>query len=141
MPKKSDLAPFERIISNHHILTLATCVNETPYCATLFYAYDADTASFIVASDKNTEHIAQVMQNGTVAGAIALETKSVGKIEGIQFQATMRQTDESRHYFQAYPYAKAMNPTLWRIELTWMKLTDNRLGFGKKLTWRRGVSP
>ncbi len=32
-----------------------------------------------------------------------------------------------------------MNPTLWRIVLDEVKMTDNTLGFGKKLSWKRDV--
>ncbi len=132
------LSHIEEFLAKHHILTLATCKDNTPQCATLFYVYFADEVSFIVASDTKTEHIKNVLQNDKVAGTVALETKSVGKIEGIQFQATISLTkdkEDKKLYFKAYPYALAMNPTLWKIKLLHIKLTDNRLGFGKKLIW------
>ncbi|MEA3523598.1 MAG: pyridoxamine 5'-phosphate oxidase family protein [Campylobacterota bacterium] len=132
------LSRFETFIDEHHILTLATSKDNIPQCATLFYAYDALHVSFIVASDSKTEHIQNLMNNKHVAGTIALETKSIGKIQGIQFQAEMILSDNSedkRLYFKAFPYALAMNPTLWKIKISNMKLTDNRLGFGTKLTW------
>lgn len=132
------LAPFEAFIAEHHILSLATCHDNLPQSATLFYVYDPLHVSFIVASDTKTQHIQNILSNKNVAGTIALETKSVGKIQGIQFQASMVLSEESgdkKCYFKAYPYALAMNPTLWRIKLVSMKLTDNRLGFGTKLTW------
>ncbi|MEA1920827.1 MAG: pyridoxamine 5'-phosphate oxidase family protein [Campylobacterota bacterium] len=132
------LEPFEAFIAQHHILTLATCKDNTPQCATLFFVYDPDEIAFVVASDTKTEHIQNVLTNALVAGTIALETKSVGKIQGIQFQAEMRISENSidkTRYFKAYPYALAMNPTLWKIQLVRMKLTDNRLGFGTKLIW------
>jgi len=132
------LAPFEAFIAEHHILSLATCHDNLPQSATLFYVYDPLHVSFIVASDTKTQHIQNILSNKNVAGTIALETKSVGKIQGIQFQASMVLSEESgdkKRYFKAYPYALAMNPTLWRIKLVSMKLTDNRLGFGTKLTW------
>jgi uncharacterized protein len=133
-----DLKPFEAFIAQHHILSLATCKDNLPQSATLFYVFDPLHVSFIVASDDKTEHIQNVLSNENVAGTIALETKSVGKIQGIQFQAKMVLSEDSadkKRYFKAYPYALAMKPTLWRIQLSTMKLTDNRLGFGTKLIW------
>jgi hypothetical protein len=45
--------------------------------------------------------------------------------------------DEKSVYFKRFPYALAMNPTLWKIKVEFFKLTDNRLGFGKKIMWQR----
>ncbi len=30
-----------------------------------------------------------------------------------------------------------METNLWIVELTYIKMTDNRLGFGKKLIWKK----
>ncbi len=131
---------FEAFIAQHHILTLATCNDNFPQCATLFYAYDAMQKAFIVASDEKTEHIQNLLHNPNVAGTIALETKTVGKIQGIQFKGIMQRSDASEDaacYFSAFPYARVMQPTLWKITLESMKLTDNRLGFGNKKHWKR----
>jgi len=38
-------------------------------------------------------------------------------------------------YVKAYPYARLMETHLWEMELTFAKMTHNRLGFGKKLIW------
>ena len=38
-------------------------------------------------------------------------------------------------YIKAYPYARLMETHLWEMELTFAKMTHNRLGFGKKLIW------
>jgi hypothetical protein len=132
------LAPFEAFIAEHHILSLATCHENLPQSATLFYVYDPLHVSFVVASDTKTEHIQNVLCNANVSGTVALETKSVGKIQGVQFKGKMvlsEDSEDKKRYFKAFPYALVMNPTLWRIELSTMKLTDNRLGFGTKLIW------
>ncbi|MEW5832389.1 MAG: pyridoxamine 5'-phosphate oxidase family protein [Campylobacterota bacterium] len=135
-------AKIDAFVAEHHLLSLATS-GERLWCCSAFYAYDAAGASFIIASDEATEHIANVLRNPSVTGTVALETKTVGKIRGIQFAGRMaRASDEEarRLYFGRFPYARAMNPTLWRIELDEVKMTDNTLGFGKKLTWKRSVS-
>lgn len=141
MPKT--LEKIERFLAKHHLLSLATSAENVPQSASLFYAYDAEKVSFIVASDIKTEHIRNVLLNDIVSGTVALETDEVGKIEGIQFKARMYRLThkEGALYFKAYPYAKVMNPELWRIELQHIKLTDNRLGFGTKLLWQRENRP
>lgn len=125
-------------ILQHHLLTLATS-GERVWCCSMFYAYDPETISFIVASDETTEHMKNVAQNSYVSGTVALETKTVGKIQGIQYAGVMQSCPESlKHlYFEAFPYARVMNPALWRIRLDEMKMTDNTLGFGKKIMWKR----
>ena len=40
-----------------------------------------------------------------------------------------------RAYLKRFPYAALAELTLWAIRPDYMKLTDNTLGFGKKLIW------
>jgi uncharacterized protein YhbP (UPF0306 family) len=137
MPKT--LEKIELFLSKHHLLSLATAADNRPQSASLFYAYDAGKVAFVVASEIKTEHIQNVLVNERVSGTVALETSEVGKIEGIQFKGRMQKLTckEGALYFERFPYARVMNPELWRIELEQIKLTDNRLGFGKKLYWQR----
>ena len=137
MPKT--LEKVGLFLSKHHLLSLATLAGNVPQSASLFYAYNAEKVAFVVASDTKTEHIQNVLANDSVSGTVALETDEVGKIEGIQFRAKMRMITqkEGELYFREFPFARVMNPQLWSIELEDIKLTDNRLGFGKKLYWQR----
>lgn len=132
---------FEKIaafIDKHHLLSLAT-IGERLWCCSMFYAFDPEAVAFIVASDESTEHMRNIKSNENVAGTVALETKTVGKIQGIQFAARVRKADEENQklYFKRFPYARVMNPTLWVITLDEIKMTDNTLGFRKKLNWKR----
>ena len=137
MPKT--LEKVELFLAKHHLLSLATLSENSPYSASLFYAYTHESVSFIVASDTKTEHIQNVLSNPNVSGTVALETDEIGKIQGIQFQGQMQVAtkEEGTEYFKAFPYAKVMHPTLWLITINTIKMTDNRLGFGKKLYWDR----
>lgn len=133
-----DLAKILSFIDEHHVLGLATAYRDEPSLCSLFYAFDEKSLSFVVASSEETLHIQQVKQNENVAGNILLETKEVGKIQGLQFFATMQKLeDESlkKLYFKRFPYALALMPTLWQIKVARFKLTDNRLGFGKKIIY------
>ncbi|MCX6269498.1 MAG: hypothetical protein NTW16_19455, partial [Bacteroidetes bacterium] len=81
--------PEQRIIDfigEHHILTLAVARDNIPYCASCYYAYMKELNQFIFTSDHETRHIRDVVEgdNFRVAATIALETKIVGKIRGIQ---------------------------------------------------------
>jgi hypothetical protein len=128
---------IRKFISKHHLLSLAT-FGDSLWCCSAFYAFDIDAVTFIIASDEQTLHIQNTKKNICVAGTIAQETKVVGKIQGIQFTGEISHvTDEKERglYLDKFPYAKVMNPTLWKIDLKAIKMTDNTLGFGKKLIW------
>lgn len=124
-------------LSEHHLLTLATCKDDLPYCANCFYAFEEKSFRFIISSDEKTKHMDCALHNPNIAGTIALETKEVGKIRGIQFTGIMKKatTKEKALYLKTYPFALAMNPTLWSLHVNYIKYTDNRLGFGKKLEY------
>lgn len=128
-------------IEEHHVLTLATSVKDKPYCCNVFYVYMADENVLIFTSDDNTKHIKDVNINNFVAGSIVLETSIVGKIQGVQFNGIMFEPQEELlkktklAYLKKYPFAVLMNTQIWCLKLTFIKFTDNRLGFGKKIIW------
>ena len=127
-------------ITRHHVLTLATVGhNAQPYCAACFYAYDKSRNLIIFTSDDNTLHAQHMMANSNVAVAINLETSIVGKIQGIQICGTIRRGDKNAKsvYIKRFPYAVAAPLNIWVVEPYFMKLTDNTLGFGKKLIWNK----
>jgi len=125
-------------IKKHHVMSLATCNGAEVSVCSLFYAYDEESFSFVVASSEDTLHVKHVLQNAKIAGNILLETQEVGKIEGVQFQGEMQELQDNslkKLYFKHFPYALAMMPKLWQIKVSYFKLTDNRLGFGKKIIY------
>jgi uncharacterized protein len=132
-----NLQKIHVFLQKHHTMSLATCKEDQSFTCTLFYAYDLINNSFIVASEEKTQHIQNILFNEKVSGSVHLETDVIGKIQGVQFLGRMQKTQEKKLYFQKFPYALAMNPTLWSIEVDFFKLTDNRLGFGKKIIWTR----
>jgi len=138
--------PDKRIvdfIKEHHLLTLATSKENSPYCSNVFYIYDEKNNSLIFSSDIKTRHAQEFCENLNVAGTIALETKDVDKIQGVQLLGEIKELKgeelekASKQYLKAYPYARMMNPHLWEMKLTFVKMTHNQLGFGKKLVWKK----
>ena len=132
----------ERIIKflkRHHTLNLATTSQDgVPYCAACFYAYDAKRNRLIFTSDDSTRHAQEMLGNSTVACAITLETRIVGKVQGVQICGVAERGDEHdrAQYIKRFPYATVAPLTIWAIEPTFIKLTDNTLGFGKKVIWK-----
>ena len=81
-------------LNEHHVLTLATSVNDQPWTANCFYVYLESENMLVFTSDKTTRHIKDVQENSKVAGSVVLETNVIGKIRGIQFTGTMSEPKE-----------------------------------------------
>lgn len=127
-------------IRKHHVLTLATVGGDNlPYVANCFYAYDTLRNRIIFTSDLSTRHAQEMTLNPRVALSIVRETRIVGCVEGIQIEGVAERGDDEakRIYIKRFPYAAVAPLTLWEVEPTRMKLTDNKLGFGKKLIWQK----
>ena len=130
---------FIKFIKKHHVLTLATVNGEgMPYVANCFYAYDAKRNLFIFTSDLTTRQGAEMAADGRVALSIVLETRVVGRVQGLQIVGRAEHGDDEARkcYIKRFPYAAMADLEIWMVAPTMMKLTDNTLGFGKKLIWQ-----
>jgi len=130
-------------INKHHVLTLATSVDNKPYTSNCFYSYNESSNVLIFTSDESTKHIKDVLTNNYVGANIVLETSVVGKIQGLQINGFMHKAENEllkkykKCYLKKFPFAILKNTALWFIEPDFLKMTDNRLGFGKKLIWNK----
>jgi len=134
-----DLQKISLFLQKHHVMSLATSAFDELSVCSLFYAWDEKKLSFVVASSDETTHINHITHNKNIAGNILLETKTVGKIQGVQFKGEfvkLKDDGLKKLYFKAFPHAKLMSPKLWQIKVDYFKMTDNRLGFGKKIIWQ-----
>ncbi len=131
---------IERFIAKHHVLTLATATNDgKPYCSNAFYAYSKGEGAFVFTSDSSTCHGKMMLENNRVAASVVLETRVVGRVQGLQITGRIvsAKDEDKALYIKRFPYAVVADLTLWRLEADMLKLTDNTLGFGKKLIWHR----
>ncbi len=138
--------PEKRItgfLKEHHVLTLCSVTDNNPWCFNCFYVYLEDENCFVVTSEKDTKHVQDLQTNPKVAGSVMLETKAVGKIRGTQMRGIMKQPEEALYkkahkaYLKKFPFAVFKKTSLWIMQPDYIKMTDNRLGFGKKLIWER----
>jgi uncharacterized protein len=124
-------------------LTLCTSVNDSPYCASCFYAYNESDNTLIFKSGKETKHIVNALVNDKVAGTIVPDISKLGIIKGIQFTGKFfvlkaDKLDQAKSvYYKRNPLALASPGELWAVELTSVKMIDSTLGFGKKLVWEK----
>jgi uncharacterized protein YhbP (UPF0306 family) len=125
----------------HHVLTIATTIENEPWCANCFYVYLEEENALVFTTDNDTRHGKEFIKNPLVAGSVVLETMVIGKIRGIQFQGIVSEPEDEMlskakwAYLKKFPPAALMDTHLWVVKLTMIKMTDNRLGFGKKLLW------
>jgi len=132
-----------RFFRKHHVLTIATTVGNEPWCANCFYVYLEEENALVFTTDSDTRHGKEFIKNPMVAGSVVLETIVIGKIRGIQFQGIVSEPEgellsKARWaYLKRFPPAALMDTRLWIVKLTFIKMTDNRLGFGKKLIWTK----
>ena len=122
-------------IRNHHVPNLATSISDKPWCANCFYT-----------SDEDTRHMQEAMVNAQVTSSIVLETEIIGKIQGIQFEGMLIKSSETLKnklkiaYLKRFPYDIVSTSPIWGLVLSHIKFTDNRLGFGKKLIWKKELN-
>lgn len=132
-----------KFFRKHHVLTIATTVENEPWCANCFYVYLEEENALVFTTDRDTRHGKEFIANPDVAGSVVLETMIIGRIRGIQFQGVVSEPEgdllsKARWaYLKKFPPAALMDTHLWIVRLTLIKMTDNRLGFGKKLIWSK----
>jgi uncharacterized protein YhbP (UPF0306 family) len=132
---------IRRFFKKHHVLTIATSTGNEPWCANCFYVYLEKENSLVFTTDSSTRHGKDFLKNPLVAGSVVLETMIIGRIRGIQFQGIVSEPEGElmskvkMAYLKRFPPAILMDTHLWIVKLTHIKMTDNRLGFGKKLIW------
>lgn len=132
-----------KYIKKNKVFTMATSLDNNPYCAICFYVFDEQSTTLIFLSDITTKHITDTLTNNKVAGTITTEVVTVVKIQGIQFTGEFINPNKTEaanfyeKYYSTFPFAKAKPSPIWGIQLSSIKMTDNTLGFGKKLLWER----
>jgi uncharacterized protein YhbP (UPF0306 family) len=133
-----------RFLKAHHVLTIATSADNRPWSANCFYVYLEEENAFVFTTDSTTRHGKEFVTNPAVAGSVVLETRIIGRIRGVQFTGLVTEPEGALHekarkaYLKRFPVAMLMETHLWIVEIMLLKLTDNRLGFGKKIIWERG---
>lgn len=136
----------------HRVLTVAVCDAENrPHAAALFYVVDRHLR-FYVVTDPTSRHGAAMLARGEVAGTVQRDEQQWHEIQGVQFHGPCRQLEGAARvkawtlYTTRFPFVASGNllltaalarTAIWRIEPQWMRLIDNRLGFGHKEEWRR----
>ncbi|XBS70471.1 YhbP family protein [Acerihabitans sp. KWT182] len=146
MKTDSQLKSIVTYLKKQHVLTLCVGDARSLWCANCFYAFDEGEMCLYMLTDHGTRHGALLGEYSHVAGTISDQTITVSLIKGAQFSGEMTvldgaEADEARKRYTArFPLAKVAATPVWRLRLDEVKLTNNKLGFGTKLSWDRGSS-
>lgn len=146
MNQAEDQQPIIRFLSKQHVLTLCAGNGVEMWCANCFYVFDAERMALWLMTEPHTQHGKLMQQNSRVVGTIAPQPKSIALIKGVQYRGDIALLvgDDERlareRYCKRFPVAKVMKAPIWQLTLQEVKMTDNRLGFGKKLYWVRPSS-
>lgn len=127
-------------------LTFCTSENNQPYCANCFYVFLSEDKLLVFKSDSVTKHISQAIINNKVAGTIVPDLDKTGTVKGIQFTGDFFSPEgemlekTKKAYYKKFPFGRAVPGDIWVVKIMSIKMTDNTLGFGKKLYWERQKS-
>lgn len=140
----SDYQPLKaitRYLQKQHVLSV--CGGDPVWCANCFYIFNEEKVAFWLMSEESTRHGSQFVSDPRVAGTINGQPKSVLLIKGVQYAGRIRllegeEKEQARKaYIKRFPIAATVSAPLWEILPEELKMTDNALGFGKKLHWLR----
>lgn len=98
---------------------------------------------FWIMTEPDTRHGELMVQNPQVAGTVNGQPRSVLLIKGVQYRGHVKQLEETTEqiaraaYQKRFPVSRKVSAPLWEIVLDEVKMTDNALGFGKKIAWQR----
>lgn len=130
---------MQDFIQKHHVMSLATMHQETPSVCSVFYVFIPEDNCFVFASEYESEHMQNIMQNADVAAAIHDEQRELSLIKGLQIkgQVTKAQSRHEHLYLNTFPEAKEVKKEIWIVKIYELKYTDNEdIGFGQKEVWK-----
>jgi uncharacterized protein YhbP (UPF0306 family) len=138
-------------METHNTMTLATCRDDLPWAATVFYASDGLLLYFFSAPD--SRHCQNLAANGRVAVTIQEDYRDWRKIKGIQLEGRVAAVDSliekgkaTAAYARKYPDVMKIfaNPASGALYQAFLKVRfycvapekvffiDNEQGFGKR---------
>lgn len=146
MNDAGDVKHISTFLNGNHVLALCAAAEGEMWSANCFYVADTDSMTLYFMTELKTLHGALMHKNPRVVGTIAPQPESIALIKGIQYrgEAVILEGEADaaarKRYCQQFPIAAVMKAPVWALTLSEIKMTDNVLGFGKKLFWRREES-
>jgi len=134
-------------LNSHNVLSLATCADEQPWVAPVFYAQFEGKLLFLSAA--HTRHCQNIAANSSVAGSIQEDYSDWMQIKGIQLEGRASLINDSKlqsaisKYSQKFPVvgkdappaiANALDRISWfEISIIQLFFIDNSKGLGHRI--------
>ncbi len=121
------------------------CVDDNgkPYCFSCYYVFNKEVGVFYFKSSAEAYHSVLLKNNPGIAGTMLPDKLNKLITRGIQLQGEVLQdlhplAKEAYYlYHKKHPMALAIKGKVVTIRIDKIKMTDSKLGFGKKLNWNR----
>ncbi len=133
------------LLENKVVTICFVDTNNQPYCINCFYAFDENENALIFKSSYGTKHETLIKASAAVAGTILPDQIQFTNLKGIQFNGSVKPdfmlgaSTFNAHYAKAFPMSLMLPGYFWIVNLTYIKYTDNTLGFGNKTVWNRDL--
>ena len=114
-----------------------------PYCFSCYYVFNKEKGVLYFKSSAEAHHSALLKNNPGIAGTVLPDKLNKLITRGVQLQGEVLEhlhpmaKDAYLRYHKKYPLALAIKGDVFTIQLNDIKLTDSKLGFGKKINWKR----
>jgi uncharacterized protein YhbP (UPF0306 family) len=131
-------------------LALATAgASGRPFATPVFFAADQDLG-LVFFSDKDTLHVRQALEQPLTGATVYPVADDWLEIRGLQVAGAIERLQPGpaweaawAAYVRKFPFVEALRPLVdasWLLVLrpSWIRLIDNRRGFGFKREWLRG---
>jgi uncharacterized protein YhbP (UPF0306 family) len=137
-------ARISAFIGSQRVATVC-CTDEqhNPYCFNCFYVFNGYDYLLYFKSSVAARHDRLLRLHSRVAGTIVAAATNLFFAQGIQFMAEVLLPGDplaagaTAAYYRKYPLAHTMPGIIWVLALDCVKMTDNRIGMGKKMSWHR----
>ena len=145
---------IRQMLEAHNTITLATCQDNDPWAASVFFASDKDLNLYFV-SDYRTRHARDIGDGAAVVATVNADSGAWTEVRGLQIAGQAEVVDgltranALRHYLMKFADVKALfeapkddneetiaqrlkAANMYRLQPRWIRLIDNRRWFGYK---------
>ena len=121
------------------------CTDEVgmPYCFNCYYVFNQESGVLYFKSSSEALHSALLKNKPPIAGTVLPDKLNKLITRGVQLRGEVLQhlypmaKDAYLKYHKKYPMALAIKGEVFTIQLNDIKMTDSKLGFGEKISWKR----
>ena len=141
-----DLSPILALLAETRTLTLSTIDPDgSPRATPVFFAFD-DRATLIFLSERDPPHCHNLERLPHVAAAVYPDVSDWTELRGLQIKGVASAVPEGEQqaalavYTERFPFVRALAVVVslsevYRLQPKWVRLIDNRQGFGYKREW------